>query len=335
MTTLQALLLMSQCSDTFGGAKEWYQKSNIISLARSIGIFEDKKDVSPSLNNGKLCRRVAWACYMMDCLSAFRARSTPLIDKAHFRIPMLSVNDFNLQCGSLNTHQVMPDCSFVQDVQAQRDMATLCVSFAQLCACIQGLLEVQGRPTRVSNFPEFPIPTVNATMNGSPGHRNKLRVTENALWLWKERLPPALQFVSCGYENSTHTKSSIQIQKSHLHMVYFSAVAVLHQSGICASSATHTSNSAHQITQIALGLQGLPLEQRLPPTCITSLLIAMIVLIRNTKRMDRVGRDEAMKDLQSCERIMAGLTEVYPDVRTATALASQAMEHFASESYGH
>ncbi|GFF59332.1 hypothetical protein IFM61606_08120 [Aspergillus udagawae] len=322
LTVLQALLLVAQCCESFSGATGWCRSCYVIRLAATMGIFETCPAVPLGPNHQKLRKRLAWVCYMMDCLSAFRARRAPLINPVEFRVSMISVDDFDISFGPLSAAELPLDCVFVRDVDVQQTAATLCVSLAQLCTCIRELLAVQGRPDRSSSSDRTSAGTGNGIIR-HPSRLARLQATTKALALWRDRLPPVCQFASLKSVDNIQTKSlmypSIVVQKCSLEMVYFSAVAVLHQPEIF-SSVARTRHAALQITQIASELRERGLQQLIPVTGATAILIAMIVHITDLRRTDPTVRHEAIKGVQSCQKTMVGLEEVYPAVRTASPL---------------
>ncbi|GFG16399.1 hypothetical protein IFM5058_07939 [Aspergillus udagawae] len=237
-------------------------------------------------------------------LFAWQLRWVYLKLAQRFRLPPITksfardwhgVDDFDISFGPLSAAELPLDCVFVRDVDVQRTAATLCVSLAQLC---NGIIR---HPSRLA----------------------RLQATTKALALWRDRLPPVCQFASLKSVDNIQTKSlmypSIVAQKCSLEMVYFSAVAVLHQPEIF-SSVARTRHAALQITQIASELRERGLQQLIPVTGATAILIAMIVHITDLRRTDPTVRHEAIKGVQSCQKTMVGLEEVYPAVRTASPL---------------
>ncbi|KAB8236106.1 fungal specific transcription factor domain-containing protein [Aspergillus alliaceus] len=308
---LQSLLMMNHSSEAPGGGQEWYRIDKAISIAQSLHLLQDQPDQAYSPDRLKLRRRIAWACYVLDHLSSFQSRCMPLLRKENFDIPELIKKDFDLQRASSVGRQLVPDCSFACDVEIQRNTAIIYISICQLCEGIGHVLAIQGKRN-----PRLKTETAMADIEtkSRPEYLRRICAAEDILTLWKNTLPPECRFRRGIRQDVSDSNAQIAVQRCHLHMLYYSILAVLHQAHLCSSSEYDTKYAASQITQLASELHGLGLECYLPATGITCILIAMIVHISSTKRAAGLERHQAMKDFQSCQKVMMGLQEVHPGV---------------------
>ena len=75
---------------------------------------------------------------MIDRLVALETRR--VLGISDFDVPMLDLDDFHLQPISTMMFNGLTECDGIFDLQAQEDLATLCIARVRLCVCISRVL---------------------------------------------------------------------------------------------------------------------------------------------------------------------------------------------------
>ncbi|KAJ5832260.1 Cutinase transcription factor 1 beta variant 3 [Penicillium riverlandense] len=297
LIVIQTLLLMTYRSETAGEneIKQWLDLA--ISMAQTIGLFQNQLGTEDSLYSPRMRKRIGWACYMTDCQISLRLRCRPSIKKEGFYHPMLTLDDFEIYTQSAEGQRLINGCPLARDIKKQRDLALICVSHARLCVCISEVLEIQGKNGQLHSLDELP--------------------------------PPSCQYRLLHSGDSSDGNSTLFVQRSLLHMVYYTTIAVLHQSQIFPSSKIRVHDAAHQITRIASELHKRRLHNCLSITGVTAILVAMVIHISVMRVSLFLQREEAMDDYKSCMVVMASLQDVHSEANAVTNWMFRAMASVA------
>lgn len=136
---------MTYQSETAGENEIKHWLDTAISMAQTIGFFQNQSGAENSLYCPRMWKRIGWACYMTDCMISLRLRCRPSIKNQDFCQQMLTVDDFEIYNFSAENQCLFTGCTLVQGTKARRDLALICISHAQLCVCISEVLEIQGK----------------------------------------------------------------------------------------------------------------------------------------------------------------------------------------------
>jgi hypothetical protein len=153
--------------------------------------------------------------------------------------------------------------------------------------------------------------------------------SDRALTDWMNSLPPSCQYQLLDSGDISDGNSTLFVQRSLLHMIYYTTIAVLHQSQIFPSSNIRVHDAAHQITRIASELHKRTLHNCLSITGVTAILVAMIIHISEMRASTSLEREEAMEDFQSCMVVMASLQDVHSEANAVTDWMFRAMTNVA------
>lgn len=326
---VQALLLMTHLSDTADVDDSKYWSEIAISVAQPIGLFQEQSSPEYSLYCPRLWKRIGWACYMTDCLISLRLRCRPSIKKENFGHQMLTVDDFEFYDLPSENQLLDPECTLVHNVKVQRDMALICISHARLCVCISEVLEIQGKNNQLHSSSAAPITSINRENNR--GYIAKVIMSDRALIYWINSLPPSCQYSSLALRDINNGDSTLFVQRSLLHMIYYTVISVLHQSQTFPSSSIRVHYAARQITKIASELHKRSLHNCLSVIGVTAILVAIIIHISEMRTRPSLEREEAMEDLQSCMSVMTSFQDLYSETKALTAWMFQAMEKVAMD----
>ncbi|KAI8204175.1 Cutinase transcription factor 1 beta [Colletotrichum sp. SAR 10_76] len=347
LVLVQALLLMTYWYETPDDQKDtWHWMGVAISLAHTIGLHRDPAATSMPPRKQKLWKRIWWSCFMRDRLIALGMRRPTRIKDEDFDVPMLQEADFELEVLPEDNTVIPTECTLLRDVAMQKELAALCISKAQLCICISHMLKAQYSVLiRDKMRPEN---TVNSTMMLFPNKKldNVESVTSVDLELmaWSETLPPICQYRPLTPLDVKNGRSTVAVQRTLLHMVYFTTISALHRPQFLPSSPVHAPTTSRQVqemsrlrvrdaamhvTRMAAELHQLRLEKYLPTTGVTVILPAMIIHLLEMKNPVSQSRDRATRGFRQCMRVMEKLREIYAAADYATGFLDAALRKAA------
>ncbi|KAI8218295.1 Cutinase transcription factor 1 beta [Colletotrichum sp. SAR 10_86] len=347
LVLVQALLLMTYWYETPDDQKDtWHWMGVAISLAHTIGLHRDPAATSMPPRKQKLWKRIWWSCFMRDRLIALGMRRPTRIKDEDFDVPMLQEADFELEVLPEDNTVIPTECTLLRDVAMQKELAALCISKAQLCICISHMLKAQYSVLiRDKMRPEN---TVNSTMMLFPNKKldNVESVTSVDLELmaWAETLPPICQYRPLTPLDVKNGRSTVAVQRTLLHMVYFTTISALHRPQFLPSSPVHAPTTSRQVqemsrlrvrdaamhvTRMAAELHQLRLEKYLPTTGVTVILPAMIIHLLEMKNPVSQSRDRATRGFRQCMRVMEKLREIYAAADYATGFLDAALRKAA------
>lgn len=322
ITAVQTLLLMTYRVDTADGddSRHWIKVA--ISTASSIGIIQDLPTTIGHQYNQKLWTRIAWTCYMIDCQIALRLRIRPLIQRAEFNHQMLSEDDFDFGVLPAENQAVPSTCAIARNTQIQRDLAEICIANARLSLSISEILKFRGKddPSLAPGTP----PTPDSSLSDDPDLTTLVSTCEMGLATWANTLPPSCHAQPLD-QQSTTTDSVILVQRSLLHMIFYTAVAILHQLQPYPSSKFCVKHAAQQITLVASELHKRNLQDRLPVIGVTATLVALLIHMSELKKPG-TEVNEVVGMFRACVDVMASLRGVYWEAEGVSAWALGAIE---------
>ncbi|KAF4634526.1 hypothetical protein G7Y89_g3578 [Cudoniella acicularis] len=342
VSLVQSLLLMTYWYETPDDQKDtWHWMGVAISLAHTIGLHRNPEKSNMEPNKKKLWKRIWWSCFMRDRLVALGMRRPTRVKDEDYDVPMLTEDDFEIEMLPEGNPIIPDDCTLVRDVEAQRQLAQMCIAKAKLCLCISHVLSAQ-----------YSVLVRHQGMQGQEGSTRssvmlfpkKLDQTDEVkhcdieLSDWINELPE-----SCLYTNSLAPGSSgapLFVQRSLLHMVYFTTLSALHRPQVLPSaSTTHPDSSrelqdlsrkkvreaSREITRISQNLHSRGLEKYLPTTGVTVLLPAIIIHLLDIKSCNDDARQAAMDGFCQCMLVLEKLRDNYSSADFATQFLEAAI----------
>jgi hypothetical protein len=112
-------------------------------------------------------------------------------------------------------------------------------------------------------------------------------------------------------------------------MIFYTTIAVFHQSKPFPSSKSCVQLAANQISRITSELYQGNLQHRLPVVGVTAILVALIIHVAEMKTPPSDERDEAIMNFRLCLDVMSSLRELYWEANTATAWALSVIQKVA------
>ncbi|KAF4998204.1 hypothetical protein FDECE_11846 [Fusarium decemcellulare] len=347
LVLVQALLLMTYWYETPDDQKDtWHWMGVAISLAHTIGLHRNPGSTSMAPAKQKLWKRIWWSCFMRDRLIALGMRRPTRIKDEDFDVPMLEESDFEIEILPEDNTVIPASCTLVRNLDMQRELAIMCISKAQLCVCISHMLKAQYSVLiRDKMKPEN---TTNSTMMLFPNKQldnvESVNEVDHELMAWAESLPTCCQYRTLTPLDVKDGRSTIAVQRTLLHMVYYTTISALHRPQFLPSSPLQAPTTSRQvqdmsrlrvrdaamhITRMATELHQCRLERFLPTTGVTVILPAMIIHLLEMKNPAPQARERATRGFRQCMRVMEKLREVYAAADYATGFLDAALRKAA------
>ncbi|KAH6974267.1 fungal-specific transcription factor domain-containing protein [Ilyonectria sp. MPI-CAGE-AT-0026] len=340
LVLVQALLLMTLWYETPDEHRNtWHWIDVSISQAFSAGLNQDpscfKSRYSPRVQ--RLRRRIWWACFMRDRVVSLGMRRPPRIRDDDYNVSILEESDFKpvaWQRGALRRDI----CSYADDKKKRHELACLCVEKAKLCRCWRHYVR-----THYTIFSEnadsgteiFRVPKLSDTDIFAACNEDLLK--------WHSALPESCKYTSLT-DVSNGGDSTVALNRTILHMVYFSAVASLHRSRFTALSRDPNAslfeqemsklsmqNAATHISSMAGSIHNTGMDIFLPTLGISILVSAAVIHLLEMKGVIQADKKAAFKGYRRCMSVIESLKDMY----VVADLAKDAMEWAFIEPLGH
>lgn len=346
ISLIQSLLLMTYWYETPDDQKDSHHWMGIaVSLSHTIGLHRNP-DNSNAIDTPrrKLWRRIWWSTYMRDRLIALGMRRPTRIKSKDFDVPMLTVDDFELESLPEGPSCIPNDCKVMRDVEMQRQLAIMCIEKAKLCRVMSHVLSVQYSVLHNNHGVLSEEGSTRTTMmlvaKKLEPEMDAVEACDKELAAWKDGLAEEAQYVIPTWKNIEAGEESIVLNRSLIHMIYFATLSALHRPQVLPSTAAPTRApaseivdisrravrlAASEITEIASTLFNLDMVRKLPTTGITVLLPAIIIHLLDIKANDESTRRASLKGFCECMRIMAQLRDIYAAADYSTAFLEAAI----------
>lgn len=277
---------------------------------------------------------------MRDRLVALGMRRPTRVKDEDYDVPMLTEDDFEIQPVSENITIIPADCTLLRDVEAQRHLAQMCIAKAKLCLCISHVLSAQ-----------YSVLVKCQGMQGQEGstrssvmlfpkkldQTDEVKCCDIELSEWVSDLPAC-----CAYSDELvegNSGAPLFVQRSLLHMVYFTTLSALHRPQVLPSAASQPDSSrelqdlsrkkvreaSREITRISQDLHTRGLEKYLPTTGVTVLLPAIIIHLLDIKSCNDEARQAAMDGFCQCMLVLEKLRDNYSSADFATQFLEAAI----------
>ena len=277
---------------------------------------------------------------MRDRLVALGMRRPTRVKDEDYDVPMLTEDDFEIGPIS-DSITILPQDSVMRDVSAQKDLAQMCIAKAKLCLCISHVLSAQ-----------YSVLVRHQGMQGREGstrssvmlfpkkldQTDEVRSCDVELTTWINELP-----LECRYSDEIRHDSSgapLFVQRSLLHMIYFTTLSALHRPQVLPSASTaepdksrelqdlsrkKVREASREITRISQDLHRSGLEKYLPTTGVTVLLPAIIIHLLDIKSCNDEARQTAMDGFCHCMLVLEKLRDNYASADFATQFLEAAI----------
>ena len=225
MSLVQALLLMTYWYETPDDQKDtWHWMGVAISLAHTIGLHRNpEKSVALNPKGQKLWKRIWWSCVMRDRLVALGMRRPTRIKSEDCDVPMLTLEDFDIDIDITNIPFFAED-SYEHQVERQRQLAIMCIEKARLCVCISHVLTAQYSVLNTNQGSIGADGGTRATMVLLPKGLDKdtceVERCDAELQAWVDGLPEEAIYRPATSSGDELVDEPLGIHRNLLHMVY-------------------------------------------------------------------------------------------------------------------
>ncbi|KNG51365.1 cutinase transcription factor 1 alpha [Stemphylium lycopersici] len=328
VSLVQALLLLTYYYETPDDQKDtWHWMGVATSVAHTIGLHRNPDNTNLDSKRVKLWKRIWWSTYMRDRLIALGMRRPTRIKTEDFDVPMLTLDDFELSPLPDNITCLPANCRVARDVDAQRQLAIMCIEKARLCLCISHVLSKQYCVLNNNHGLQNDRTTMMLLPKKLDPETSEVKACDEELQKWVSELPEEAK-----YTDKPSGVPAIDLARSLLHMVFFTTLSALHrpqvlpnaqggpasaptknnvESELLDVSRRNVRRAASAITSIAQRLDQGGLVKYLPTTGVTVLLPAIIIHLLDIKAPEEETRRSSLRGFCQCMAVMGKLRDLY------------------------
>ncbi|KAJ9650102.1 hypothetical protein H2198_010579 [Neophaeococcomyces mojaviensis] len=197
------------------------------SIARGVGMNRAAAHGALDEQQRRLWRRTWWCCVMRDRLIACGWNRTMSIRNEDFDIPMLNIEDFDLE---EFPSQILARCTDIMRPSYITHLAKICIALAKLCLKIADILNLQyciRPPTTLSSHGRRPTVRLVPKQNGSDIY-DVVRCDEQ-LHLWLEESTPVLRLYDEYEADRLESSAVVALHAAVLKGIYLCATNALHR----------------------------------------------------------------------------------------------------------
>jgi hypothetical protein len=328
VSLVQALLLLTYYYETPDDQKDtWHWMGVATSVAHTIGLHRNPDNTNLDSKRVKLWKRIWWSTYMRDRLIALGMRRPTRIKTEDFDVPMLTLDDFEIAPLPDSITCLPADCRVARDVDAQRQLAIMCIEKARLCLCISHVLSKQYCVLNNNHGLQNDRTTMMLLPKKLDPETSEVKACDEELQKWVSELPEEAK-----YTDTPSGEAAIDLARSLLHMVFFTTLSALHrpqvlpnsqggpasaptkenvESELLDVSRRNVRRAASAITSIAQRLDVGGLVKYLPTTGVTVLLPAIIIHLLDIKAPEEETRRSSLRGFCQCMAVMGKLRDLY------------------------
>jgi hypothetical protein len=233
VSLLQALLLMTYWYENPQDMKDtWYWMGISISLAQVLGLHRNPEHLKISPRAKRMHKRIWWSCYIRDRSLALGIRRPARIRQQDFNVPMLTPDDFETPSIPPDILRSVCDWPHLQDADLQRTIAMAFIEMTKLCVCIGNVLFSQYSTLFNTSTAAEADPTTMVIPRNSPEQIQDLARCGVELAEWYQNLNLECRYKAQGSRSFRYLDENKRITRLHqaqLHMIYLTAVTVLHR----------------------------------------------------------------------------------------------------------
>ncbi|OJD16511.1 hypothetical protein AJ78_03324 [Emergomyces pasteurianus Ep9510] len=338
ISLVQSLLLMTHWYEMPDDQKDtWHWMGVSLSLAHTIGLHRDPSTSCMDPRRQKLWKRVWWSTYTRDRLIALGMRRPTRIKDEDCDVPMLTLDDFDINPLSAEALQIVGDCELAHNIDYQRQLATMFVEKSKLCLCISHVLGAQ-YSVLGHKFGGTTETTMMLVPKKVTSGTCEVRKCDQELESWLADLPEAVQYRRPSSSSFANGEEVLHLHRALLRMIFLTTSSALHrpqvlpatpfptvETGLQDLSRNKVRYAAIEITSIAQHLHTMDLTRYLPTTGVTVLLPAVIIHLLDIKSNDLNVRSASLHRFYQCMQILQRLREIYASADFATSFLEAAI----------
>jgi hypothetical protein len=319
--------------ETDGQLDCWHWTETAISAAYAIGL--NRKDEAGRVQSAQkaIWRRVWWCCFMRDRLITLGTQRPLRIKQGDFDVPMLSLQDFDLQQLSPSNVTIPGQHAILKDMVAQEELAVICIAKVQLCFYIGCVLGAHDGPDARS-FHKMQSPVVRKKAD------KRLEALGSQLKSWHASLPECCQYKAPTWADIGGNRVSVTLHRTLLHMIYYATFISLHQPQIHFSAyqiftaptlnghdeqRPSARNASLQIISMAENLCRIGLGRFLPQTSLMAIVLATVHRLREAKGAMQDGFEISFDGLKHDMQVLESLGRVHRIAEYAVGILKTAV----------
>lgn len=324
----------------------WHWMGVAISLSHTIGLHRNPEKSTMDPKRQRLWKRIWWSCFMRDRLIALGMRRPTRIKNEDYDVPMLTLEDFELEPLPSEMTCISRECSLAWDGEKRRQIAIMCIEKAKLCLCISHVLCAQYSVLNNNLGGLTAEGNATTTMMLLPKKQDaetcEVELCDVELNKWIEELPENLRYPELSPRELGNEDGVFIVHRALLNMIYLTTVSALHRPQVLPSapaawparngdtelhelSRKKVRHAAAEITRTAQDLHQLNLVQYLPTTGVTVLLPAVIIHLLDIKAANEEMRRASLQGFCQCMQVMQKLRESYASADYATQFLEAAI----------
>ena len=283
---------------------------------------------------------------MRDRLIALGMRRPTRIKNEDYDVPMLTIEDFELDPLPAEVSCISRECSIAWDSDKRRQVAVMCIEKAKLCLCISHVLSAQYSVLNSNLGGVTAEGNATTTMMLLPKKQDaetcEVELCDVELNKWIDDLPEDLRYPEQSPTELGTEDEVFIVHRALLNMIYLTTVSALHRPQVLPSapaawparnsgtelhelSRKKVRHAAAEITRTAQDLHQLNLVQYLPTTGVTVLLPAVIIHLLDIKASNEETRRASLQGFCQCMQVMQKLRESYASADYATQFLEAAI----------
>ncbi|EXJ68293.1 uncharacterized protein A1O5_08908 [Cladophialophora psammophila CBS 110553] len=310
---VQAFLLMTYWYDareTHKDRKFWIRVA--VTLSQDLGL--DLNLDFCKTRQHRMFKRLWWCCFMRDQFVALMTWTPPQLGAWHRHLPMLELDDFEMQDFSPAVSHLIKEWDFIDNQRSRIGLATLCIEKAKLCVCINEILQARYSSRRYES--DSRMMTILVPRH-STANAFEILELDRQLQEWYRGLSDAGKFDLRDPTDSAFMKSSnvIAMHRAHLKLLFLSAMIALHRPQISETAGTlpptyqqlsqaKLRDTAEEVAHVAISIKNLEMGTHMSPKGVTLLLPIMLVHLQDVMPEMEKPRRSRLEKYYDCMHIL-------------------------------
>lgn len=330
--TLQSLLLMSFMYEKQNKRQHtWYWTGLALSHAQSMGLNRRSSSASLSIDSQAAHKRLWWGLYIRDRLIGLGLRRPMRIHDSDFEVSPLAVSDFDTSSFKVVFVTSAGTVTIQQEPAVAELLALLCIELSKLCICIGNILSTQY--TVLAKRTELTRSTMLAPKSFEQ-RQPSLAGCCAELRNWYEVLHPKLRPFAL-YRGSGISMECSEIHWPILHMIYRTAIIVLHRPNMLQSQSVHAQHlqeqnlsrekvkaAARTLTTIVQTIYQQGHVRLLPTSGVSALLATSLAHLSTVKSSDDDAKAASIFRFCQSIQVLQQLQKIYDSADSAMEFLS-------------
>lgn len=328
VTLVQSLHLMTLWYLTPDDQKDmWYWSGVTTSLSLATGLHSPAGPAK-SRKTQKLWKRIGWSIFIRDKLVALGTQRPTRIHAGDHSLPMLTMDDFELQPVPWDIACIGTDCTFARDVTKLRIMAALNIEMAKVSLCFSHVLAtqytgLQQKPGSIGS--DSALKTSLLSPKTDNDEVQGFQECAHELTAWLSQRPEETKYSGFLIALPEYGEEGILVYRAMLDMFYNSTIIMLFgPKSIKETTATGNSppaannsqlkvqQAALEITNVGQDLLRLNVLHFIPGYGVSILLTAIMTHLRGMQSPDTYVKTTSAQRFRDCMGLLQSVRDIHP-----------------------